>query len=114
MRNSLTVSRLASIPGVNACAMARQVPTQFSEILSAITEAGIEAIQPGEKFYVKVIQILRMDYVERDIEFAAAGALVKKLAKVNALPAKNEHEADRVIQAVVGKKWAYICVRGKI
>lgn len=110
----MTATKLAGIPEVDTVAMARQVPRRFSEIVSAIKEAGTKTVQPGEKFCVKVIQVTKMDYVERDIEFAAAGALVEKLARVNAFPAKNCDEADRVIQAVVGKKRAYVCVRGKI
>src|SRR5919198_3737923 len=75
----------------------------------AIVQAGSKAISPNEKFYVKVIQTAKADYVHRDIEFASAGALVCKLAKINALPAKSEQEADRVVLAVVGSKSAYVC-----
>ncbi len=56
-------------------------------------------------------QAAKADYVDRDIEFASTGALVGKLAEINALPAKSEQEADRVILAIVGKKSAYICVK---
>jgi adenylyl- and sulfurtransferase ThiI len=105
-------SRLADLPGVESVAAARKVSSRFSDVTAAIVQEGSRAIRRGERFYVKVIQTAKSDYVDRDIEFASAGALVRKLAKINALPAKSEHEADRVILVVIGKKSAYVCVRG--
>jgi hypothetical protein len=101
---------LSELSGI---AVAKQVPRRFSDVTGAIVEAGEKAIMTGEKFYVKAILTAKADYVERDVEFASAGALVEKLAKVNALPARNEQEADRLILAVVGKRSAYVCVRGR-
>lgn len=108
-QNPRIASGLASIAGADNVTVAKQVPRHFSNVLGAITEAGIKAILPDEKFYVKAILAAKVpDYVERDIEFASTGILVEKLAKINALPARNQHEADRVIMTVVGKKWAYV------
>ena len=80
---------------------------------SAIVKAGEKSIMPGEKYYVKAILMTKADYVERDVEFASAGVLVEKLATVDALPSRNEEQADRLILAIIGKRFAYICVRGK-
>jgi len=104
---------LAGIPGIDWVAAARRVTRRFSDVTGAIVQAGSRAILPGEKFYVKVIQTSKADYVERDVEFASAGALVEKLAAINALPARNEQEAGRVVVAVIGKKSAHVCVKGK-
>ena len=104
-------SRLAGLPGIDSVAITRKVPRRFSHVTSAIVQAGSKEILPGEKFYVKVIQTAKADYVDRDVEFVSAGALVGKLAEINALPAKSEQEADRVILAVVGKRLAYVCIK---
>ena len=104
---------LAGIPGIDWVAAARKVTRKFSDVTGAIVEAGSRAILPGEKFYVRVIQTAKADYVERDVEFASAGALVERLAEISALPARNEHEAGRVVVAVIGKKSAHVCVKGK-
>ena len=104
-------SILSNLSGVDCVAIAREVTSRFSDIKSAIVQAGSKAILPDEKFYVKVVQTAKTDYVDRDVEFASVGALVSKLAEINALPAKSELEANRVILAVVGKKSAYVCVK---
>jgi hypothetical protein len=103
---------LAGIPGIDWVAEARKVTWKFSDVTGAIVQAGSRSILPGERFYVKVIQTAKVDYVDRDVEFASAGALVEKLAEINALPAGNEQEADRVILAVIGKKSTHVCVKG--
>ena len=109
----LQVAKLAGISGIDRVAIAEQVPRGFSKVVGAIVEVGTKAVMPGERFYVRAILAVKADYVERDIEFSSAGALVEKLAKINALPARNEQEADRTIIAVIGKKVAYVCVIGK-
>lgn len=103
---------LAGLSGIDSIAAAKKVPRRFSDVTSAIVQTGSKAILPREKFYVKVIQTAKANYVDRDIEFASSGALVEKLAEINALPAKSEQEADRVILAIVGKRSAYVCVKG--
>jgi adenylyl- and sulfurtransferase ThiI len=105
--------RLADLAGVDSVAIARKVSSRFSDLTAAIVQEGIRAIGQGERFYVKVIMESKADYVDRDVEFASTGTLVGKLAEINALPAKSEKEADRVILAVVGKRSAYVCVKGK-
>lgn len=108
-----TASRLAGLSGIDSVAIAKKVSSQFSDVTSTIVQIGSKAILSKEKFYVKVIQTAKTDYVDRDIEFAATGALVEKLAEMNALPAKSE-EVDRVILALVCKRSAYIYVKDKI
>jgi hypothetical protein len=104
-------SSLVNLSGVDGVAIAKRVTSRFSDIAGAIVQVGSKAILPDEKFYVKVVQTVKADYVDRDLEFASAGALVDKLAEINVLPAKSEQEADRVVLAVVGKKSAYVCVK---
>jgi hypothetical protein len=104
-------SSLTNLAEVDEVKIARKVTSQFSDIIGAIVQEGSAEILPDEKFYIKVIQTAKADYVNRDIEFASAGALVGKLAEIDALPAKSEQEADRVVLAVVGKKSAYVCVK---
>jgi adenylyl- and sulfurtransferase ThiI len=106
-------SKLADLSGIDSVAIAKKVSSRFSDVTNAIVQAGSKAILPREKFYVKVIQTAKADYVDRDVEFASSGALVGKLVGINALPAKSEHEADRVILAVVGKRSAYVCIKGR-
>lgn len=107
------LQKLSGISGIDRVETARQVPRDFSSVIGAIVKLGSKTVMSGEKFYVKAIMADGADFVERDIEFASAGTLVEKLAKANALPARNEQEADRVILAVIGKRAAYLCVRGK-
>lgn len=104
-------SRLVVLSGIDSVVIARKVQRWFSHVTSAIVQAGSIEILPGETFYVKVIQTAKADYVDRDFEFVSAGALVGKLAEINALPAKGEQEADRVILAVVGKRFAYVRIK---
>lgn len=111
IRDSKIVSDLANIAGADNITIAKQVSRRFSDVVGAIVEVGIRTILPSEQFYVKAILSAKADYVERDIEFASAGMLVEKLVKMHAMPTRNEHEADRVILAVIGKRWAYVCAR---
>lgn len=106
-------SGLAGIPGIGSIATTKKVPSRFSDVIDAIVQAGSKAILPGEKFYVEVIQTAKADYVDRDIEFASSAALVGKLAEIDALPAKSEQEADCVILALVSKRSAYVCIKGR-
>jgi hypothetical protein len=71
----------------------RKVTRKFSDVTGAMVQTGSRTILPGERFYIKVIQTAKVDYVERDVEFAPAGAVLEKLAEINALPAGNEQEA---------------------
>lgn len=66
-------------------------------------QAGSRSILPGERFHVKVIQTAKVDYVDRDVEFASARALFEKLAEINALPVGNEQDVDRVIWPSLAK-----------
>lgn len=104
---------LAGVSGIDWAAAANKVTRKFSGVMDAIVQAGSRVILPGERFYVRVIQTAKADYVERDVEFASAGALVERLAEIHAVPARNEHEAGCVVVAVIGKKSAYVCVKGK-
>lgn len=102
---------MAGLSGIDSLAIAMKVSSRFSDVVSAIVQVGSKAVRPKEKFYVKVIQTAKADYVDRDVEFASSGALAEKLAGIGARPAKSEQEADCVILAATGKFSAYVCVR---
>jgi hypothetical protein len=105
--------QLSKMFGVERVAVATRVSNNFSELSDAIVEAGSRIVIPGDRFYVKVIiqSIANPPYISRDIEFACTATLAAKLAPIDALPAKTEAEANRVILTVVGKKSAYICIK---
>lgn len=105
--------KLSDLSAVDRVETAKQVPGGFSDVTAAIVEVATKTIMPCEKFYIRAILAAKADYVERDIEFASAGALVEKLAKLKTLPARTEQQADRVILAIVTRESAYVGVRGK-
>jgi hypothetical protein len=106
-------SQLVSMFGVESVAIANKVSSKFSELSNAIVEVGSKLIVPGDRFYVKVIvqPSAKCDYVSRDVEFAAAGILAARLASINALPAKNEKDASRLVLTVIGKESAYVSIQ---
>ena len=106
-------SELSKMLGVERVAIAKKVPSTFSNLSASIVEVGSRIISPGDRFYVKVIipPTANLTYGSRDIEFASSGTLAIRLASMDALPAKSEADASRVILTVVGKKSAYICVK---
>jgi hypothetical protein len=104
-------SQLVSMSGVESVAIANKVSSNFSELTNAIVEVGSKVIIPGDRFYVKVIiqPAAKCDYVSRDVEFASSGTLAARLASINALPAKTEKDASRLVLTVIGKESAYVC-----
>ncbi|MDP9015255.1 MAG: hypothetical protein M3M87_00635 [Thermoproteota archaeon] len=106
-------SELSKMFGVERVAIAKKVSSNFSNLSASIVEAGSRIIIPGDRFYVKVIipPPANLSYRSRDIEFACSGTLAARLASTDALPAKSEADASRVILTVVGRKSAYICVK---
>jgi hypothetical protein len=106
-------SKLASTFGVESVAIAEKVSSNFSELSHTIVEVGSKVIIPGDRFYVKVIMqpTAKCNYVDRDIEFAASGTLAVRLASINALPAKTEKDANRLVLTVIGKESAYVCMQ---
>lgn len=106
-------SQLLTMFGVGSVAIAKKVSSKFSNLTAAIVEVGSKVVAPGERFYVKaVIQpVVKREYVSRDIEFTASSTLAGKLAPINALPAKTEKDASRLILTIVGKKSAYVCIQ---
>jgi hypothetical protein len=100
--------------GIDRVAIARQVPNIFSDVVSAIITTGKQIILPKQKFFIKV-QIsseAKVSYVGRDIAFVSSGDLIEQLASTTgAYPARNEHEADKIILAYIGKEYGYICIQ---
>lgn len=106
-------SQLSTMLGVGSVAIANKVSSNFSDLTAAIVEVGSKVIDPGERFYVKVViqPLAKCEYVSRDIEFAASSTLAGRLASIRALPAKTEKDASRLILTVIGKKSAYVCIQ---
>ena len=127
----------AEMFGIDKVAIAKKVSTaRFEEILAEVVNIGKLKILPKEKFFVKV-QIsnnAKVDYKPRDLEFASTGELTAALQSSlspslsssprqsstfpssasslssSARPAKNELDADRLIEIFIGKKSAYVCI----
>lgn len=123
--------------GIDKVAIAKKVSTtRFEEILAEVVRIGKLKILPKEKFFVKV-QIsnnAKVDYKPRDLEFASTGELTAALQSSlppslslssrksstfsssassltsSARPAKNELDADRLIEIFIGKKSVYVCI----
>jgi hypothetical protein len=118
--------------GIDKVAIAKKLSTaRFEEILAEVVNIGKLKILPNEKFFVKV-QIsnnARVNYKPRDLEFASTGELIAALQSSlspslslsrrsssasslssSARPAKNELDANRLIEIFVGKKSAYVCI----
>jgi adenylyl- and sulfurtransferase ThiI len=106
-------SQLASMFGVESVAIAKKVSSNFSDLSRTIVEVGTKVIIPGDRFYVKVIiqPVAKCNYASRDIEFAATGTLAARLASINALPAKTQKDANRLVMTVIGKESAYVCIQ---
>ena len=105
--------QLANMFGVESVAVAKKVSSNFSDLLAAIVKVGISVIVPGDTFHVKVMlqPTAKCDYVSRDIEFAASGALAARLASINARPARTDKDTSRQVLTVIGRDSAYVCIQ---
>lgn len=127
--------------GIDKVAIAKKVPSmQFENIAAEVVNIGKLKVLPNEKFFVKV-QIsnnAQINYKSRDLEFVSTGDLTVALQSSSissscrptfspispissshsysssARPAKNELEADRLIEIFVGKKSAYVTIETDI
>jgi hypothetical protein len=125
--------------GIDKVAIAKKVPSiQFEHIAAEVVNIGKLKVLPNERFFVKV-QVsnnAKINYKSRDLEFASIGDLTAALQSSSfsssrrpytfspissshsysssARPAKNELEADRLIEIFVGKKSAYVTIETDI
>ena len=121
--------------GIDKVAIAKKVPSiQFEDISAEVVNIGKLKVLPNEKFFVKV-QVsnnAKINYKSRDLEFASTGDLTAALQSSSrrpytfssissshsypssARPARNELEADRLIEIFVGKKSAYVTIETDI
>ncbi|HYA82101.1 MAG TPA: hypothetical protein VEH06_01440 [Candidatus Bathyarchaeia archaeon] len=124
--------------GIDKVAIAKKVPSiQFEDISAEVIKIGKLKVLPNEKFFVKV-QIsnnAKISYKSRDLEFASTGDLTAALQSSSrrpyafspvssissshsysssARPAKNELEADRLIEIFVGNKSTYVTIETDI
>ncbi len=128
--------------GIDKVAIAKKVSSiQFQDIEAEVVKIGKLKVLPNEKFYVKVhiSSNAKINYKSRDLEFASTGDLTSALQSSSfsssrrpytfspvssisssryysssARPAKNELEADRLIEIFVGKKSAYVTIETDI
>jgi adenylyl- and sulfurtransferase ThiI len=116
--------------GIDKVAIAKKVPrARFEDIAAEIVNIGKLKVLPNEKFFVKVkiSNSAKVNFKSRDLEFASTGDLTAALQSSSSLscsssrqscsfssssarPAKNELEADRLIEIFIGKKSAYVCI----
>jgi hypothetical protein len=122
--------------GIDKIGIAKKVPrNRFKDITAEIVNIGKLKVLPNEKFFVKVkiSNNAKVNYKSRDLEFASTGDLTAALQSSSSLscsssrhfassisssrssssiarPAKNELEADRLIEIFIGKKSAYVCI----
>jgi adenylyl- and sulfurtransferase ThiI len=122
--------------GIDKVAIAKKVSTSgFEEIIAEVVNIGKLKILPNEKFFVKVQMSnnANVNYKPRDLEFASTGELTAALqspvspsissssrhsstfsssasSSSSARPAKNESDADRLIEIFIGKKSTYVCI----
>jgi len=125
--------------GVDKVAIAKKVSTsRFEEVITEVVNIGKLKILPNEKFFVKV-QIshnAKVNYKPRDLEFASTGELIAALQSSLshslssssrqsstfsssssssslssfARPARDESDADRLIEILIGKLSTYVCI----
>jgi len=125
--------------GVDKVAIAKKVSTsRFEEVITEVVNIGKLKILPNEKFFVKV-QIshnAKVNYKPRDLEFASTGELTAALQSSlshslssssrqsstfsssssssslssSARPARDESDADRLIEIFIGKLSTYVCI----
>lgn len=122
--------------GIDKVGIAKKVPrNRFKDIAAEIVNIGKLKVLPNEKFFVKVkiSNNAKVNYKSRDLEFASTGDLTAALQSSLSLsssssrhfassisssyssssfarPAKNELEADRLIEIFIGNKSAYVCI----
>ncbi len=122
--------------GIDKVGIAKKVPrNRFKDIAAEIVNIGKLKVLPNEKFFVKVTisNNAKVNYKSRDLEFASTGDLIAALQSSSSLscspsrhfassisssrspssfarPAKNELEADRLIEIFIGDKSAYVCI----
>ncbi len=115
--------------GAEKVAIARKLRNAYyAQICSEIVRVGKLKVLPHEKFFIKV-QIsknAKVNYKPRDLEFASTGDLISALMSTSphsnsenvsqsskamyVRPARNEIEANRLLDVYVGKNSAYICI----
>ena len=82
--------------GVQRAGIAIKTETEFSNIVDRLLFVGNKIIRSNEKFIVKVVSDT-LDFVDRDIEFAATGKLISLLSDRNCKPALDENESTTII-----------------
>jgi len=111
--------------GIDKVAIAKKMSTSsFEQVIAEVVNVGKLKILPNEKFFVQV-QIsnnAKVNYKPRDLEFASTGELTAVLQSSlssqesssslssYARPARDELDADRLIEIFVGKKSTYVCI----
>jgi hypothetical protein len=99
--------------GICQVAVAKCIPNRFTDVVATIVKTGKQIILPEEKCFIRVrtSSKAKISYIGRDVEFASSGNLIAELSRIASKPAKNEHEANKVILSYIGKHSAYVCLQ---
>ncbi|MCP8304846.1 MAG: hypothetical protein H3Z50_05190 [archaeon] len=72
---------LSKIPGVDYTAVVKVTPSNYEDVIKAITRAGMRLIYPDETFTVEVDLKGALPYSSRDIEFSTCARLIGELGE---------------------------------
>ncbi|MFQ5921132.1 MAG: hypothetical protein ACE5JV_03855, partial [Nitrososphaerales archaeon] len=101
-------SIVSALFGVERVAVARESSDKFDRLVDAIVRAGKSMMNEGDAFAIRVVSN-RVEYVGRDVEFAATASLTAELSRLNVRPA-SEETANKLIDVYVSPSSAYVCL----
>ncbi len=94
--------------GIKEIAIARQIKSNYQEIVSEITSVGGNLLLKGEKFLVKVEGISK-GFLVKDVEIAATSSIIEKKSKLGVHPG-TEQNFEKLLYTYLTKNYAYICI----
>ena len=94
--------------GIDHVSIARRTENKFNVVVSAITKIGSSLLLRGETFHVRV-EGHASGYLPKDVEIAAIGALIEKVADMDCKPG-TESKHDKLIHCHLTKNNAYVSI----
>ena len=94
--------------GIEKIIIARQIKSDFQDIISEITSVSGNLLLKGEKFLVKVEGISK-GFLVKDIEIAATSNIIEKKSNLGAHPGTDENY-DKLLYTYLTKNYAYISI----
>ena len=94
--------------GIEYVSIARRTENKFNDVVSTITKIGSNILLVGELFYIKV-DGFALGFLPKDIEIAATGTLVEKVADIDCKPG-TESKYDKMIHCHLTKNNAYVSI----